>query len=158
VTWVIPQGPHSDHPGNSSAQGPAWVSTVVNAVGASPFWQHSVILVLWDDWGGLYDHVPPPPGDQFGPGIRVPLIVLSPFSLRGSVAHSTYTFGSVMRLIEDTFGLQRLTRVDLSAASLGLDVFDFNQPPRAFGGPFGRAGDRNMILSQPPSLEVPDEE
>jgi phospholipase C len=158
VTWVIPAAPDSDHLGDGSLTGPAWVSTVVNAVGRSALWNDTAIVVIWDDWGGLYDHVAPPAGDQFGPGVRVPLLVLSPFALHGSIAHATYTFGSVMRLVEDTFGLAQLTNVDASAASFGADVFDFNTSPRAFPPPFGAPGDRQRIMSEPPSDQPPDNE
>ena len=157
VTWVVPSAPNSDHLGTGSTTGPAWVSSVVDAVGQSSYWNDCVILVLWDDWGGLYDHVAPPAGDEFGPGFRVPLIVLSPYAVHG-VAHTTYTFGSVMRLVEDTFGLPRLTAVDASAAAFGSDVFDFTERRRAFPHPFGEAGDRERMLSTPPSLDPPDDE
>jgi phospholipase C len=158
VTWVVPSGLNSDHQGSGSTTGPAWVSSVVDAVGSSRFWDDSVIVVLWDDWGGLYDHVAPPAGDQFGPGIRVPLLVLSPYARRGAVAHTTYTFGSVMRLVEDAFGLPRLTSVDAGAASFGSDVFDFDQAPRPYPGPFSSASERARILAQPATSIAPDDD
>ena len=155
VNWVVPAGPDSDHPANQSTSGPAWVASVVDAVGQSPYWKDCAILILWDDWGGLYDHVPPPPGDQFGPGIRVPLIVLSPFAVQG-VAHGIYNFGSVMRLVEDAFGLPSLGTIDASAGRFGKDVFDFTQRPRAFPGPFGTPADRLRFMHERPSLQPPD--
>jgi phospholipase C len=157
VTWVVPNGLNSDHPNSQSTAGPAWVSSVVDAIGQSRNWNDCAIVILWDDWGGLYDHVPPPTYDQFGPGIRVPLIVLSPYALRGSVAHSTYTFGSVMRLIEDTFALRSLGTIDAHAASFASDVFDFGQAPRPYPGPFGSPADRARVLNEPVTSEPPDE-
>jgi len=158
VIWVTPSLANSDHLGSHSTSGPQWVASIVDAIGESPFWKSTAIVVLWDDWGGFYDHVAPPPGDQFGPGIRVPLLVISPFARAGVVAHTTYTFGSIMRLVEDTFDLNRLTTVDAQASSFSTDVFDFNAPPRAFGGPFGNAEDRARVLAEPPSDAPPDNE
>jgi phospholipase C len=158
VTWIVPSLGNSDHPGSGSTSGPQWVASIVDAVGASAFWKDAVVLVLWDDWGGFYDHVAPPAGDQFGPGIRVPLIVVSPFALRGKVAHATYSFGTVLRLVEDTFGLPRLTDVDRTAASFNSDVFSFRQPPRAYPGPFGTSAERARILAEPPSHKPVDTE
>ena len=67
VSWITPDGLNSDHPAevnpkNDKAEdkGPSWVTSVVNAIGESKYWKSSAIVVLWDDWGGFYDHVPPP--------------------------------------------------------------------------------------------------
>jgi phospholipase C len=58
VTWIVPQLGYSDHPGKgSTAEGPSWVGNIINAIGASQFWDSTVIFVAWDDWGGWYDHV-----------------------------------------------------------------------------------------------------
>jgi len=88
VTWIVPDWAHSDHPGNNSSEGPDWVASIVNAIGASPFWNSTAILINWDDWGGWYDHVPPQTIDSMGPGFRVPLIVVSPYAKHGYVSHS----------------------------------------------------------------------
>ncbi len=81
-TWVTPLCADSDHPECGSGLGPSWVSSVVNAVGESKFWKTTVVFVQWDDWGGLYDHVPPPYKGYDGLGFRVPLIVISPMRRR----------------------------------------------------------------------------
>ena len=60
VSWVIPQVHESDHPGGGPDLGPQWVASVVNAIGEGPHWNSTAIVVVWDDWGGLFDHVPPP--------------------------------------------------------------------------------------------------
>ena len=79
LSWVIPTAANSDHPG-SMGSGPDWVASVVNAVGESKFWNSTAICVVWDDWGGFYDHVAPPYADYDGLGFRVPLIVISPYA------------------------------------------------------------------------------
>jgi phospholipase C len=63
VTWIVPAFNNSDHPG-APAQGPDWVGDIVNAIGASKYWNSTTIFIAWDDWGGFYDHVPPPQTDD----------------------------------------------------------------------------------------------
>jgi phospholipase C len=136
VTWVAPDWNYSDHAGSGSKLGPSWVAAVVNQIGNSRFWNDTAIVVLWDDFGGWYDHVPPPQLDFKGLGIRVPCIIISPYARRGYVIHTQYEFGSVLRFVEDTFGLPALGSVadgysDARATSL-IDAFDFTQAPRKF--------------------------
>jgi phospholipase C len=162
VTWIAPDVKNSDHPGNNSKKGPAWVASLVDAVGNSQFWDSTAIFVLWDDWGGFYDSVPPPLLDYDGLGIRVPLIAISPYALgpTGSsyaVAHTQYEFGSILRFIENTFGLQPLAASDTRATPFGSDVFNFSQAPRAFA-PFAARGDRTYFLHEAQSREVPDDQ
>lgn len=132
VSWVIPCGNNSDHAAGED-YGPQWVASVVNAIGKSPAWPTTVILVVWDDWGGLFDHVRPPFIDQAGGlGFRVPMIAISPYSKSvGYVSHTQYEFGSIVRFIEDNWNLGRLGTTDERAASIA-DMFDFTKPPRAF--------------------------
>jgi phospholipase C len=137
VTWVTPTCRNSDHAACGSASGPEWVSDVVNAIGESPFWSSTAIFVMWDEWGGWYDHVPPPHLDFDGLGFRVPLLVISPFAKRGYVSHVQYEHGSILKFIEDRFGLTRLAASDTRANSPQADCFDFGQAPRAFH-PFGK--------------------
>jgi phospholipase C len=136
VSWLIPDSTNSDHPAVGSDTGPSWVASVVNAVGQSPYWDTSAIIVLWDDWGGFYDGVAPPFFDKWGGlGFRVPAIVISPYALGGGsqpyVSHTPYEFGSVLKFIEDTFDLGSLHTTDQRATSIS-DCFDFTQSPRAF--------------------------
>jgi phospholipase C len=136
VSWVIPDGMDSDHPGQMGDKGPAWVASVVNAIGQSSYWSSSAIIVVWDDWGGFYDHVAPPFQDDWGGlGFRVPMIVLSPYALGGGsqnyVSHTQYEFGSILKFIEGTFGLGSLGTTDARANSI-VDCFDFTQQPRSF--------------------------
>jgi len=133
VSWVIPDGKNSDHPGEKSDTGPAWVASVVNAIGESSYWNSTAIVIVWDDWGGFYDPVAPPlPRDnQGGPGLRVPMIVVSPYVPQGEVSHTVYGFGSIVRFIEDTWSLGRLGTTDKTSKSIG-NMFNFDQSPRPF--------------------------
>jgi phospholipase C len=131
VSWVIPSGPNSDHAAGTD-HGPAWVASVVNAIGKTWAWKTTVIIVVWDDWGGYYDHVAPQQLDYQGLGFRVPMIVVSPYAKKvGYISHTQYEFGSILRFVEDNWELGRLGSTDVRATSIG-DMFDFSKPPRAF--------------------------
>ena len=71
-----------------------------------------LILITFDENGGFWDHVPPPVRDRWGPGTRVPLVAVGPTVRRGYVDHTQYDFGSILRTIEDRFGLQPLGLLD----------------------------------------------
>jgi len=139
MSWVIPDAANSDHPGKAPDTGPSWIAQVVNAIGQSQYWNSTAVIVVWDDWGGFYDPVPPPlPLDnQGGPGFRVPMLVVSPYvkigngSQGGYVSHTVYEFGSIIAFIEDTFNLGRLGTTDSTTNSMN-DMFDLNQSPRPF--------------------------
>ncbi len=141
VSWVIPLLPDSDHPASGNNKGPAWVTSVVNAVGKSAYWNNTAIVVLWDDWGGYYDNVPPPQLDYTSLGMRVPMIVISPFAKRHFVSKTQYEFGSVLKFIEENFNTTSLGATDVRANSIG-DVFNFSQKPAPFQpfiAPFGES-------------------
>ncbi|MEO6836064.1 MAG: alkaline phosphatase family protein, partial [Candidatus Tumulicola sp.] len=97
VTWITPTCEESDHVNCGGGYGPSWVTSLVNAVGNSPFWNTTAIFVMWDDWGGLYDHVPPPHLDDDGLGFRVPLLVISPYAKQNYVSHVRYEHGSILK-------------------------------------------------------------
>jgi phospholipase C len=161
VSWVIPDGADSDHAGNDSDKGPSWVAGVVNAIGESPYWRTTAIIVLWDDWGGWFDNVPPPQLDFVGLGIRVPCIIISPYARSGYVSHTQYEFGSVLKFIEETFHLPALGPAsrgytDTRSRSL-VDSFDFKQKPRAFK-PIPAPYPPTYFLTQPPANYPPDDE
>jgi phospholipase C len=143
VSWVIPDACNSDHPGNFSSEcggahdtGPSWVASVVNAIGKSQYWDSTAVIVVWDDWGGFYDHVAPPQidsqADVGGPGFRVPMIVVSAYAKKGLVSHHVYGFGSIVRFVEDTFGLPSLNTTDVISRDFAADAFDFAAKPRTF--------------------------
>lgn len=131
VTWVVPQVHDSDHPGGGPDTGPEWIARIVDAIGEGPHWKSTAIIVVWDDWGGLYDHVPPPQLDYQGLGFRVPMLVISPYAKKGYVSHTQYEFGSILKFVENTFALGSLYATDARATSIA-DCFDFHQAPRKF--------------------------
>ncbi len=157
VTWITPTCGNSDHAGCGSNTGPAWVTSLVNAIGKSKFWKSTAIFIMWDDYGGWYDHVPPPYADYDGLGMRLPLIVISPYAKQKYVSHVQYEHGSILRFIEDQFGLPRLTASDSRASSPEADCFDFSQVPRHFK-PIGSSLDRQFFLHQPLDRRPPDTE
>jgi phospholipase C len=126
VSWVIPNGQESDHAGVNKGLGPSWVASIVNAIGQSQYWNNTVILITWDDWGGWYDHVPPTIINSYEYGFRVPLIVVSPFARQGYVSHVTHDFGSILKFIEQVYHLPSLGYADAFADDLS-DCFDFHR-------------------------------
>jgi phospholipase C len=129
VSWIIPNSTLSEHPPASVATGMNYVTSLVNAVMNSPEWNSTAIFIAWDDWGGFYDHVDPPKVDQYGLGIRVPGLVISPYARQGYVDHKTYSFESWLRLVEERFGFTPMTGRDNTANDMA-DAFDFTQQPR----------------------------
>jgi phospholipase C len=134
VSWLVPDFAVSDHPtragfGNASVcTGENWTVNHINAIMQGGNWPSTIIVLMWDDFGGFYDHVAPPDIDTYGLGPRVPLIVLSPYVKEGVVSHTVYETSSVLQLIENRYKLKALTQRDVEANSL-LDMFDFSQSP-----------------------------
>lgn len=95
---------------------------------AGPAWNLTAAFITWDDFGGFYDHVPPPTVDAFGFGPRVPLLIISPYARRGYISHTLYEFSSLLRFVESRYELPPLTARDREANTM-LDSFDFTQPP-----------------------------
>jgi phospholipase C len=158
VAWVIPDYQNSDHPGDNSDTGPSWVAQVVNAIGQSPAWKTTAIVIVWDDWGGWYDHVRPPGPNRYGGlGFRVPAIVVSPYSKPGYVSHNNYQFGSIIKFVEENWQLPSLGTTDKTSASFVKDFFDFTQQPRKFV-PIGSKYSRSFFLHQLPSNQPVDSE
>lgn len=154
VSWVIPTADFSDHPNAPRDLGPDWIGSVVNAIGESPYWNSTAVFIVWDDWGGLYDHVPPPQLAFGGLGFRVPALVVSPYARSGYIAHERYEFGSLLRFIEDNWQLGRLGTTDTRANSLA-GVFDFSREPRRFV-PLTVAHSRGFFTSLPASKQPLD--
>jgi phospholipase C len=157
VTWITPTYANSDHVNTGGKGGPQWVATLVNAVGASKFWDTSAVFVMWDEWGGLYDHVPPPYVDYDGLGMRVPLLIISPYAKKQFVSHVQYEHGSILRFIEDQFGLGRLAASDTRANSPAADCFDFTKPPRKYL-PVKTAVSQQYFIDQPYDGRPPDDQ
>ncbi len=103
VSWLVPDGVHSEHPPGLISDGQAYVTDIVNAVMRSPEWSSSAIFLAWDDWGGFYDHVAPPVVNAMGYGLRVPGLVISPYARTGLIDHQTLSFDAYLKFIEDDF-------------------------------------------------------
>ncbi|HVR46300.1 MAG TPA: alkaline phosphatase family protein [Candidatus Binatia bacterium] len=156
-TWITPLCPDSDHPICGGGYGPSWVTSLVDAIGKSKFWNSTAIFVQWDDWGGFYDHVPPPYRGYDGLGFRVGLLVISPYARKDRVIHTQYETASVLRFAEDLFGLAQLTDADHRATSPAADCFDFSAPPRKFV-PINSPKGPDFFLTQPNDGTIPDEQ
>ncbi len=157
VTWITPTCANSDHPNCGGKTGPYWVANLANAVGDSKFWDSTAIFVMWDDWGGFYDHVRPPYEDYDGLGFRVPMIVVSAYAKAGYVSHVQYEHGSILKFVEDTFGLGRLAASDTRANSPAADCFQFGKRPRRYQ-PIPTPYGVDFFISQPIDRRPPDDD
>jgi phospholipase C len=127
VTWIVPPYNRSDHPGGASlCEGENWTVDLINRIMRLPDWRHTAIVLTWDEWGGFYDHVPPPQPDRFGLGVRVPMLIISPWAKRG-VIHTTYDFTSVLKFIDEDFGMPILSEREQQANSI-RNAFQFSHP------------------------------
>jgi phospholipase C len=137
VSWLIPPEGLNEHPGNgvSVCAGENWSVQHINAIMRSEYWKSSLIVLVWDDFGGFYDHLPPPHYDIMGLGPRTPALIISPWTrqgdnpARGYVDSTDYEFSSVLRFIEDRWNLATLTDRDARANPL-TGALDFTEPPR----------------------------
>lgn len=119
VSFYKPIGSENGHPGYSSlVAGDEHVGQVVARLRASPNWKDMLIIVTADENGGFWDHAPPPKVDAFGPGARVPALIISPFARKGFVDHTVYDTTSILKTIETRFGLPSLSSRDAAAADL----------------------------------------
>jgi phospholipase C len=128
-----------EHPHGDVRTGQAFMADVVHAFMESPQWERGALFIVYDEWGGFFDHVAPPrvPDDRNDPdvdkdfglmGFRIPAIAVSPWVRRGHVAHSTYGFESILKLIAYRFGLDPLTLRDAQAGNIGRS-FDWTSKP-----------------------------
>ncbi len=157
VCWIVPYFEDSEHPPSPIAAGMWYVTKLINALMTSRYWSDSVIFLTWDDYGGFYDHVEPPVVDAFGYGPRVPMIVISPYAKPGYIAHTTYDLTSVLKFIEERWGMGHLTARDDRANGM-LDCFDFSQaanPPLVIPVPAKLRFRSGAPCSFPPSLPLP---
>ena len=129
VSWVMPREINSEHPPQVPANGMWYVTGIVNAVMQSPYWADTAIILVYDDYGGFYDHVPPPAVDKYGLGPRCPALVISAYAKPGYINHTVFDFTSPLKLIETRFGLAPLSTRDRDSNDM-LDCFDFTQAPR----------------------------
>jgi phospholipase C len=137
VSWIVLPGNLSEHAPSSVCVGENYTVNIVTALMHSSAWCTSALFVTWDDFGGFYDHFPPPNttgqnADSLGPGFRVPLLVISPFAKPGFIDTTPYDFSSMVKFAELTFGLAPLTARDLNSSNM-LNAFNFNRVnPRLF--------------------------
>jgi phospholipase C len=159
VAWFFPADEVSEHPPASVTLGQAYVTGIINTIMQSPAWSSSVIFLVWDDWGGFYDHVQPPVVDVNGWGLRVPAMTISPW-VKPGIDHQSLSFDAYIKFIEDTFlnGQRldpstdgrpdsRITPIREDNPKLGdlRTEFDFSQTPLT-----------NLILPQCPGGDFDD--
>ncbi len=128
VAYIAPSG-GSEHPPGSVQTGQRFVKSLIQELMRSSAWDSSAFLLAYDDWGGWYDHVVPPQVDTDGYGLRVPAILVSPYSRQGYIDHGEYDFTSILKFIEENWGVDALTERDANANSLSY-AFNFRQKPR----------------------------
>jgi phospholipase C len=125
VVFYKPTDANAAHPTHSDLRAAdAHLMGIISALQKSDAWKKTAIIITFDDNGGYWDHVPPPRFDRWGPGLRVPAIVVSPFARRNYVDHTFYELTSILKLIETRFRLEPLGERDAKASPM-LNVFDF---------------------------------
>ena len=140
ISWVTPKERYNEHPGAKGVcEGENWTVRYLNLLMRSKYWKDTAVFLFWDDFGGFYDHVPPPQVDIMGLGPRVPLLVISPYAKRGFIDSTTYEFSSALKFIEEMYGLPSMTARDRRANDM-TDSFDFGKKVDAAG--------RKLILKQ----------
>ena len=126
VVFYKPQGNLNQHPGYASiTDGDAHVADLVAKLRAGPQWNHMVIVITYDEYGGAWDHVAPPRGDLLGPGARIPALIVSPLAKKGTVDHTQYDTESILRLITRRFDLAALPGVAMRDQGLA----EHREPP-----------------------------
>lgn len=125
VTFIKPLGVDNEHPGYAnSLQGQRHVADLVKAVKESPYWPNTAIVVTYDENGGRWDHVAPPKVDRWGPGTRIPAVIISPYARKGFIDHTFYDTTSILGFIEKRWGIKPLGTRDAAANDL-TNAFDF---------------------------------
>jgi phospholipase C len=121
---------NDDHPHSDIRAGEYFLSTIYNAVVQSPAWPRTLLIVTFDEWGGFFEHVPPPVAPDVDPrftqrGFRIPCLLISPYARRGKVAHGVYDHTSILKLVEWRWGLKPLSVRDGAANNLAA-ALDFS--------------------------------
>lgn len=128
VAYMVPSGP-SEHPPSNIQSGMRFVKTLIQMLTQSDYWEKSAFLLTYDDWGGWYDHVPPPQVDAYGYGMRVPAILVSAYAKQGYVDSTVLDYTSILKFIQENWDIEPLAERDANATSF-KNAFDFTQPPR----------------------------
>ncbi|HLI27682.1 MAG TPA: alkaline phosphatase family protein [Chloroflexota bacterium] len=130
VAWVKPYGTDNEHPGYADViTGELHVEELLRAIQQSRYWPRVAVIITYDEHGGFWDHVPPPVVDEWGPGERVPTLIISPWAKRGYIDHTEYDTTSILKFIEWRWNLPPLGPRDAAANTL-LNAFDFTQSGR----------------------------
>jgi phospholipase C len=167
VSYIDPafagENENDEHPPSNPQRGQQFTESIYNAIVNSPNWPTTALIISYDEHGGFYDHVPPPPAckpDDVPPaltassyvaefdryGFRVPLIVVSPYSRPGYVSHQTFDLTSILRFVEARFDIPALTARDANATPI-TEMFDFSKPPQLLAPP-----------AQPPAVIDPGQD
>jgi phospholipase C len=126
VTFYKPQGNLNEHAGYADVEaGDAHIADVIAHLEKSPQWAHMLVVVTYDENGGFWDHVAPPKADRWGPGSRIPALIISPFAKRGFVDHTQYDTTSILRFITRRYELPVLQGIVVRDAALKAH----NEPP-----------------------------
>ncbi len=128
VSYVVALGA-TEHPPANPIVGQRFMKRAIQALMRSDVWDSTAFIVLYDDWGGWYDHVPPPRVDEFGYGFRVPAFMVSAYARQGYIDSTELDSTSILRFIQDNWGLEPLAERDAQANSIA-GAFDFDKPPR----------------------------
>jgi phospholipase C len=119
VVFYKPQGNLNQHPGYTDVMsGDAHIAELVSSLKNSRQWQKMAIIVTYDENGGYWDHIAPPKGDRWGPGTRIPTIIISPFSKTNYVDHTYYDTTSILKLITQRFSLESIQGVRAKVGNL----------------------------------------
>ena len=129
VAYIVPSGA-SEHPPGSLRSGQRLVRALITELMRSELWYSSAFMWTYDDWGGWYDHVPPPQVDDYGYGFRVPALLVSAYARRGYIDSTELDYTSILKFIEENWGLEPLAERDATANSI-VSAFDFSQTPPA---------------------------
>jgi acid phosphatase len=119
VAFYKPQGSVNQHAAYANiADGEHHIAAVLTALKASPQWKHMLVVVTYDEFGGWWDHASPPKGDRFGPGTRIPALIISPYAKTGTVDHTPYDTASILRFITHKWRLPVLPGIAARDAAL----------------------------------------
>ncbi len=128
VSFVKPLGPDNEHPGYAALlAGESHVAQLLDAIQQSSAWKDTAVIVTYDENGGQWDHVVPPQVDKWGPGTRVPTLIVSPYAKKGYIDHTEMDTTSILAFIEYAFSLKPLSSRDASVDNM-LSAFDFSKP------------------------------
>src|SRR5581483_11054266 len=129
VSFVKPLGPDNEHPGYADVlRGDTHTADLIKAVQDSSYWKDTAIIVTYDEHGGFWDHIPPPKVDKWGPGVRVPTVIISPYAKKAFVDKTPMDTTSILKFIETNWDLKPLGTRDANVNNL-TNSFDFTQKP-----------------------------